>query len=77
MARNEEQRPVHRNVDVLTGEVTETPISDEDWDAMDSREAADAERRAAQQAEDEALRAAVAAHADPVVQALARRAGLT
>jgi len=76
MARNEEDRPVHLVIDVSKNTSTEVPVTDEEWDEL---ERAGQENLAAQQAaaaDDDALRAAVQGHPDPVVQALARRAGL-
>lgn len=65
----------HHEVNCLTGEVTRTPLVDEEIAEMSS--IADAnEKRAAQEAADEtALRQAVAGHQDPVVKALAARLG--
>lgn len=72
----DEERPVHTEVNVTTGETTHTPISDEEWADLKQREADAIAAAEKQEQEDQALRAAVAAHPDPVVQALAKRAGL-
>lgn len=72
----EEDRPVHVEINVSTGAITHTPITDEEWDAMRLAEA-EAVRAEEQSAEsDRVLREAVAVHPDPVVQALAQRVGL-
>lgn len=72
----QDERPVHVDIHVPTGAVTHTPITDEEWDAMRAatEQAWAAERREFDKTAE--LRAAVAAHPDPVVQALAARAGL-
>lgn len=76
MARSEEDRPVHLDHNVATGATTMTPITDEEWDAMEQREAdALADAAAAEQQAAE-LRAAAESHPDALVQALARKAGL-
>lgn len=72
----DEERPVHTEVNVETGETTHTPITDEEWADLKQREAAAIAATKQQEQEDQALREAVAAHPDPVVQALAKRAGL-
>jgi len=74
--RDEADRPVHRDYNVSTGVVTNTPVTDEEWDEMERRDAAELKRRQTQALADEQLRAVVAAHPDPVVQELARRSGL-
>lgn len=76
MKRNEDDRPVHVEINVSTGVVSHTPVTDQEWDEIEARGAALVEAEQRQQAEDEALRQAVAEHPDPVVQALARRAGV-
>ncbi len=76
MARDETDRPVHLEHNLTTGATTYTPISDAEWDEMEQREAeavaaaAEAEKEAAE------IRAAAEAHPDPLVQALAKKAGL-
>lgn len=76
MDRNEEDRPVHRVVHVPTGAVTDTPVTDAEWDEIEARAAAAAKAEKQLLAADAALREAVAAHPDPIVQALAARVGL-
>lgn len=76
MARNEADRPVHLEHNVSTGATTVVPITDQEWDEMERREAealaeaAEAEKQATE------LRAAAESHSDPLVQALAKKAGL-
>lgn len=72
----QDERPVHHAYDCSTGETTVTPFTDGEWAEHRKTAATEAASMAALQAEDEALRTAVAAHPDPVVQALAKRAGL-
>lgn len=76
MSRNEDDRPVHVVHDVSNGATTVTAITDEEWDEIDARTAANEEAERQRLAQDEQLRQQVAAHPDPVVQALARRAGV-
>lgn len=71
-----EQDICHVTVDCRTGEATCTPLTRQE---LDEQHAAAAEAEAEQlvvRAEEERLRAAVAAHPDPIVQALAQRVGL-
>lgn len=71
-----EQDICHVTVDCRSGEVTYTPLTQQELEEQKAAiAAAEAEQQAAQ-AEAEQLRAAVAAHPDPVVQALVKRAGL-
>lgn len=74
--RDESQRPVQRVVDRVAGTVVDTPVTDAEWDELDAHVASAAAAAESQAAADASLRAAVAAHPDPVVQALAQRAGL-
>jgi len=74
--RDEGQRPVHLTVDVGQGVVMEMSATDAEWDEIDARTAAAAAAQTARQAEDEQLRAAAAAHPDPIVQVLAKRVGI-
>lgn len=76
MAETVEERPVHSEFNVATGEETHTPITDQEWADMRQREQDAIAAEKVRVAEEEALRTAVAAHPDPVVQALAKRAGL-
>lgn len=71
-----DQRPVHLEVNCSTGAVTRVPLTDDEWNRhkIDETEAVETEK--ARLAADEQLRAAVAAHADPVVRELAKRLGL-
>lgn len=72
----DEDRPVHVEFNIERGENAYTPVTDEEWQAMKDRETtaiADEKRRAD---EDEQLRQAVQSHPDPVVQTLAKRAGI-
>ena len=75
--RNEDDRPVHVVHDLSTGATTVTAISDAEWDEIDQRTAQAVAAEQQRLAEEQQLREAVDAHPDPVVQALARRAGLT
>lgn len=72
----EEEKPVHASYDISSGEYTEVEVSDEEHQAMKDREAANTVERLQREQEDAELRAAVENHTDPVVKALARRAGL-
>ena len=74
--RSEEDRPVHLDHNVTTGATTMTPITDAEWDAMEQRERDAIAENAAAEQEAVELRAAAAAHTDPLVQALAKKAGL-
>lgn len=74
--RSEEDRPVHLDHNVTTGATTVTPITDAEWDAMEQREAEAIAATAAAEQELAELKAAAAAHTDPLVQALAKKAGL-
>ena len=76
MTDTTEERPVHHEFNCSAGEVTITPMTDEEWAAYKAQAVEHATEQAAQQAEDDALRAAVAAHADPVVKALAGKLGI-
>jgi len=74
--RSEEDRPVHLVIDVSKGTRTEIPITDREWDEIEQRGRNQMDREAAEAAEAAATAAAVAAHPDPLVQLLARKAGL-
>lgn len=76
MSRNEEDRPVHVDFNVSTGVQTETPITDAEWDEMERREAEAIAAESASEKEGVDLQAAAQSHPDPVVQALAKKAGL-
>ena len=71
-----EERPVHSELNLTTGEEIHTPVTDEEWADMKAREAQALLDEAEKAKEDAALREAVAAHPDPIVQELARRLGL-
>lgn len=71
-----EERPVHLEVNLETGAVTHTPITDQEWDEMRQREQDAIAASAAAEQETADLRVAAAAHPDPLVQALARKAGI-
>ncbi|HTK66559.1 MAG TPA: hypothetical protein VL595_29560 [Pseudonocardia sp.] len=66
-------RPVHTVIDCGTREIVHTPLSDAEVAAQQVRVKAAADAEAAQVAADAELRAQVAAHPDPLVQALAAR----
>lgn len=77
----EEVRPVHVVVDCSVpvgdpGHVVSVPLGDAQWEAQRAGMAAAAAAEGERLAQEEALRAAVAAHADPLVRLLAQRAGL-
>ena len=76
MERNEDDRPAHVDINVSTGAMTHIPVTDAEWDEIDARSAASASEELARQAQDQALSQAIADHPDPVVQALAKRAGV-
>jgi len=76
MVRNEDDRPVHLDVNLDTGAVTHTPVTDAEWLEIEARGAAAVAEEMARHRQDEQLRQAVADHPDPVVQALAKRAGV-
>ena len=67
------QRPVHTVVDCRSGEAVHTPLSDAEVAEQQSGMQAAAAAEAARTAADAELRAQVAAHPDPLVQALAAR----
>lgn len=69
-------RPVHHEVDCSTGQATLTPVTDEELEQIQARTTAAFAEQAEAAAEEAALRAAVAAHPDPLVKALAARLGL-
>jgi hypothetical protein len=72
----DEERPVRLVVDCSTGESQYVPMDDSEWAAR-TREVRQAEAdRTAREQRDAELLEAVQAHPDPVVQELARRAGL-
>jgi hypothetical protein len=71
-----EERPVHTVVDCSTGETTHTPLTDGQWSEHRRRAAEHAAAQKAQAAADAELAQTAAAHPDPLVQALARRAGI-
>jgi len=76
VVRNEDDRPVHLDVNLDTGAVTHVPVTDAEWLEIEARGAAAVAEETARQRQDEQLRQAVADHPDPVVQALAKRAGV-
>lgn len=76
MDRDENDRPVHRTVHVPTGSVTDEAVTDQEWDEIEARTAQAEQAEQTRLAQDAVLQQAVDAHPDPVVQALARRAGL-
>jgi hypothetical protein len=76
MTRNEEDRPVHLDHNVTTGATTYTPITDTEWDEMEQRERDAIAANLAAEQEAALLAAAAQAHPDPLVQALAKKAGL-
>lgn len=72
-----EQRPVGLDVDCMTGAVTRTPLTDDEWAAQKTASARAAEAEKARITADRQFSAAAAAHADPVVRALAKKMGVT
>lgn len=71
-----EDRPVHLEINCATGAVTHTVLTDSEmieYHRTLNNHLDQADRKAA---EDASLAEAVSAHPDPVVQALARRAGI-
>lgn len=72
----DETAPHHVVFDCATGATTHTVLIEKELNDMRARQAEHDQRRADEAAEEQALRDAVAAHPDPVVQALAKRAGL-
>lgn len=75
-ARDERLRPVHRDINLTTLEVTDTPVTDEEWDAIEARRIDVQTQRERKQREDEEFVRSVREHPDPVVQEIARRYGL-
>jgi len=73
---SEQDRPVHHEFNCATGATTVTELTDGELEGMRRRDQAEAQRKADEEAREQVLRDAVAAHPDPVVQALAKRAGL-
>ena len=73
----EEDRPAHLEINVATGAQTWTPVTDAEWDEIRQREldAATEDARRAREATE--LAQAAAEHPDPLVRALADRAGLS
>jgi hypothetical protein len=71
-----EERPVHAEYNCTTGEYGEVPLSDEEWDAHKQRMADAAAQLVEQQEEEERIRGLVENHPDPLVQILAKKAGL-
>lgn len=74
--RDEEDRPVHVDYNVGTGVSTVTAVTDAEWDEIEARAEWARAEQSEREEQDQRLRQQVAAHPDPVVQALARRAGL-
>jgi hypothetical protein len=70
------ERPVHAVYDCAVGEQVEVPFTDAEWAEHKARIVQDGAEREAAAKTDAELRAAVAAHPDPVVHALAARLGL-
>lgn len=78
---NQDERPVHLVLDCGPGKtVTATPLTDEAWAVHRQAEAeGDARARAAAEqaaADRQRVAALASAHPDPLVQELARRAGV-
>jgi hypothetical protein len=76
MQRDEGDRPSHLTVDVRQDVVMEMPLTDAEWDAIEAKSAAVVAEAQRREADDERLRAAVAAHPDALVRELAGRLGL-
>lgn len=74
---DEQDRPVHVEINCTTGAVTHTPVTDMEWQEMQDAEQQALDDHAERQQQDQELRAAVQGHSDPVVQALAKRLGLS
>lgn len=72
----DQDRPVHAVYDCATGEQTDVPYSDAEWEEHKARIVADCEQRAADVAEAAELAALVAAEQSPLVLRLARMAGI-
>lgn len=68
--------PHHVVFDCSTGETTYTLLTEQELADADARRLEQEQARAAADADDQALRDAVAAHSDPTVKALAARLGL-
>jgi len=76
MADEQNDRPTHIEIDCSTGAVTHTVLADQEIEDMRQAQVrADREHRARVDADAELARAA-ADHPDPLVKALAQRAGL-
>lgn len=76
MTQDQDERPVHVNIDCTTGAVTHTALTDQEIADMKLRDDAAATEYDRRMADEQQLRDSVADHPDPVVQALAKRAGL-
>lgn len=74
---DEQDRPVHLEIDCTTGAVTHTPLTDLEWQEMQDREQQAVDDYTERQRQDLELRTAIQAHPDPVVQELAKRLGLS
>jgi hypothetical protein len=73
----EEERPKHYIYDCELGEEVAVPVSDEEWADIKRREAEETAQRQADAVKERELLDAIINHPDPVVQALARRVGMT
>lgn len=74
---DDEERPVHLIIDVSTGAETYVPVTDAEWDQMRQRQADAATEEARKATEAASLAQQAAEHPDPLVRALADRAGLS
>lgn len=71
-----DERPAHYHYNAETGENERIEVSDEEWEKIKRGEEENDARIKAEQEQEEALREAVKNHPDPVVQALAKKAGI-
>lgn len=76
MPEDTDQRPVHVVVDCTSGQVTHTPLTDDEWEEHKRAMAEHADRVQSEQQERQRLANLVAGHPDPLVQELAKRLGL-
>lgn len=73
---DDDRRPVHVTADCATQQITFTPLTDEEVDRQRETERAAVAEERARIAEEQRLEELVAAHPDPLVRELARRAGI-
>lgn len=73
----EEERPKHYVYDYELDKEIVTPVSDDEWAEIKRLEAEEIAQRKTAEAEERQLLDDIINHPDPVVQALARRVGMT